>query len=230
MFGRQAIRLLREAWGGVIRPGPQGEMREKGAKQLAEELYAMFDKDVPLEHDGPITINKGSNATPLTINNNSGGNSFVTHGGVEHTGDFTVDGVDVDIGGDTITIGDAPDPEDGTGGSDVTIGGDEVNFEAGDIIFTDTETGETETLDERIERVAGSGGGGGGALPGIVTGGEDQEYEVDLYADGYDEDSTSSEEGVLAPAVADGEAIDAGTKLPVFRAGDVYYLFPPVWL
>lgn len=230
MFGRQAIRLLREAWGGKLSPDAEGSFREKGAKQLAEELYSMFDDDIPLEHDGPITINKGSNATPLTINNNSGGPSMTVAGPADFTGDFTVGGTgDVTIAGDTITIGRGADGEDGEDGADGGEGASDVEMRGGalDLDFGEITIGGV-PLGDYINGVAGEGGGG--ALLGIVTSGSDQTYAVDLYADGYDEASTSSVTGVKAPAVATGEEVDAGTKLPVFLVDGTHYIFPPVWL
>jgi hypothetical protein len=46
----QAIRLLRESWS---RP-----------KELAEELFAIFDSDTPFTIDGPLTINNTSPTEP----------------------------------------------------------------------------------------------------------------------------------------------------------------------
>lgn len=53
MFGTQATRLLRAHWA--------------DAKQLAEELYAMFQNSVPLSHDAPITITSTKSIAPLTL-------------------------------------------------------------------------------------------------------------------------------------------------------------------
>jgi len=53
MFGTQAIRLMRESW--------------KGAQELAEELFAMFQGDIPLEHNAPITITSNTDEAPLTL-------------------------------------------------------------------------------------------------------------------------------------------------------------------
>lgn len=227
MFGRQAIRLLREAWGGVLAPDAQGALREKGAKQLAEELYAMFDDDIPLTHDGPITINKGSNAAPLTINNTVGGPSMVVQGGVDASGDFTVDGAFTVAGGPvTINAGDAADAGDEGDVNDhsIHLEGAALDLDFGDITING------EPLADYIASHGGGGGGGGGALLGIVTSGSDQTYSVALYGDGYDDPATASLTGVYAPAVADGEAIDPGTKLPVFLVAGTYHIFPPVWL
>src|SRR5262245_5417038 len=55
LFGTQAIRLLRDSW--------------KRTKDLAEELYAMFQDDIPLEHNAPITITTRNSSPPLTIRN-----------------------------------------------------------------------------------------------------------------------------------------------------------------
>lgn len=58
MFGEQAIRLLRESWG--------------NATLLAEELYAMFQNDIPISHSAPVTFSNFNSARPaLTIDTNT---------------------------------------------------------------------------------------------------------------------------------------------------------------
>lgn len=53
MLGNAIMRLLREKW--------------KTAYSLAEELYAILQDDVPLEHSGPITIGNTDGSAPLNI-------------------------------------------------------------------------------------------------------------------------------------------------------------------
>lgn len=54
MFHEYAIRLIRERW-----PTPT---------ELAEELFAIFRSNIPLTHNGPITLTQDTDAPPLTIN------------------------------------------------------------------------------------------------------------------------------------------------------------------
>ncbi len=122
MFGNQAVRLIRENWGGVIEPDVNGNLVERGATRLAEELYAMFDDNIPLTQNAPLTLNKQNPDAPgLTINNTVGGNTLTTNGGTTtfDGGDFTVNtpGGNVTINGGTTTIP----------GSTVTIGQNGAN-------------------------------------------------------------------------------------------------------
>jgi len=84
MFGNEAVRLLREQW-----PNPT---------MLAQELYAMFEDDVPLEHNAPITLTNPGTEAPLIINVAPG----------QPAVQFQVDGVpdgSITIGGDGPTFG-----------------------------------------------------------------------------------------------------------------------------
>lgn len=66
MFGSQALRMLRETW--------------RSATELAEELYAIFANDkLPLEHSGPITLDKpdGTQA-PITLRGFKSGDTVLT--------------------------------------------------------------------------------------------------------------------------------------------------------
>lgn len=78
----QAIRLLRDDWGGG------------GTKQLAEELYSMLTGDDPIQVDSPmsITVKGNRNYAPLTVNNFTGSQFAIdiTNGGF-NIGDQTVD-------------------------------------------------------------------------------------------------------------------------------------------
>lgn len=60
MFGSQAMRLLRKRWA--------------NASELSEELFAMLNDLVPLEHRGPITLTMGPDSTEpaITIRNLNG--------------------------------------------------------------------------------------------------------------------------------------------------------------
>jgi hypothetical protein len=53
MFGVEVGRLLRTKW--------------KSAQTLAEELFALFNPNLPLEHNGPIKLTQGTDAPPIQI-------------------------------------------------------------------------------------------------------------------------------------------------------------------
>jgi hypothetical protein len=56
IFGNQALRLLREKW--------------SSPNELAEELYAILNSNVPMTLTGPVTINNSSPTKPaLTVRN-----------------------------------------------------------------------------------------------------------------------------------------------------------------
>lgn len=76
-FGDQATRLLRETWDGVIKADPTtGDIRPIGASLLADELFAMFDDNIPQTQNAPTTMN-----APLTINSPEGANGLNMNGG-----------------------------------------------------------------------------------------------------------------------------------------------------
>lgn len=77
MFSRERLRLLREEW--------------PNAQMLAEELWAMFAKDIPLYHDGQIILNAGE-ASPFEIRNWEPGDSAFSFKGRngDHYGDIIV--------------------------------------------------------------------------------------------------------------------------------------------
>lgn len=53
MFGKEAPRLLRKLW--------------PNAQQLAEELYAMFQDDIPLSQNAPVTFSANGKLPPLRL-------------------------------------------------------------------------------------------------------------------------------------------------------------------
>jgi hypothetical protein len=83
MFGAQAVRMLRETW--------------SNATMLAEELYAIFSDDIPLNNNAPLTLsNPNGSAAPLTIQEPGLGNeviNFTGRTGAPIGGITIVDGV-----------------------------------------------------------------------------------------------------------------------------------------
>lgn len=64
MFGSQAVRLLSQKW--------------KTATLLAEELFTMFQDDIPLSQNAPVTIHSDAPGVPaLTISTNGNGDTPV---------------------------------------------------------------------------------------------------------------------------------------------------------
>lgn len=113
-FGDQATRLLRETWDGVIKADPTtGDIRPIGASLLADELFAMFDDNIPQTQNAPTTMN-----APLTINSPEGANGLNMLGGsinfgmnAQSGGEGGVGGIKVggvSIGPDGITLTNAP--------------------------------------------------------------------------------------------------------------------------
>ena len=65
-FFKQAIRLLRTKW--------------KSPQLLAEELYSMFQADVPDETDQPVIINSSTGEPPLTVRDFGDGDFLIEFG------------------------------------------------------------------------------------------------------------------------------------------------------
>lgn len=65
-FFKQAIRLLRTKW--------------KSPQLLAEELYSMFQADVPNETDQPVIINSSSDDPPLQVRDFGDGDFLIEFG------------------------------------------------------------------------------------------------------------------------------------------------------
>ena len=92
MFGTQAMRLRRTEW--------------KTAKLLAEELYAMFQADIPLEHEGGLTLKGGEARPALTLTRGDFGDGPVltwqsTNGG---EGGVRLQGQDVIVRGKQVVV------------------------------------------------------------------------------------------------------------------------------
>lgn len=63
IFGDQAMRLLREKWGTRVDP-------------FAEELFAIFRSEKPVQFDSPIQITNNTTEPAVTVNNNSTGDTI----------------------------------------------------------------------------------------------------------------------------------------------------------
>ena len=169
------------------------------AQSLAEELYAMFDPEIPINHEGPLTLTARNGVPPLIINN---------------------------LPTTTFPITQNPPAQQIPNDPDQPI------------VVPDLPSN-TLKRQEIIDVINSLGlGGGANCFPGIVTGGAEGEYSVDVYFDGLSEAATSVTVGQLQ--IAAGEAIPAGTWALVIRVlvrdestGELYYLYfmqVPVWL
>lgn len=257
MFGDQAVRLLREGWGGVIEPDVNGNLVERGATSLAEELYAMFSDDIPQTQNAPLTLNKKDpNAgAPLTINNDFGGSSLDVNGGdtTFNGGNFTVA---TPQGTATIVAGTTAIP-----GDKVSIGATGANGAPGFGVNTGSSSPEDPAKKKPIEpfhldlpplediTVGGvnladllDDAGGSSVTLGKVVSGSGATYKVALYASGPAQPSTATVTATV-PQIAKGEVVPPGTWIAaVVRAsvrttsgvsaviGTTYSFQPPVWL
>jgi hypothetical protein len=76
-FGKDAIRMLRETWEGVVNvtedPATgQKQVKPEGADLLAQEIFSMLNDSTPQTNDAPVTINQPSGGMGLTINGQAG--------------------------------------------------------------------------------------------------------------------------------------------------------------
>ncbi len=239
-FGTQAVRLLRESWGGILRKDPEGDYVEKGAAQLAEELYAMFDDNIPQTQNAPVTMNLSNPAGPgFTINNPAGGNSFNVNGGNTSIGGNTNNGDTISIGGGTFN--NATNTFD-FGGNTITINKDGITFGNpppldsfckdnpnasicqglpplppvtfnNPVTFNDAPTGP----DGKPIGGGGDGGGGGNVFLGKVTGGSGNTYTVEIYGNGSSGGATGTVSATV-PQIDSTETIPAGTWIAAVHA------------
>lgn len=98
MFGKMSPRLLRESWDGTT-PVTQNvvtgedQVQGYGATLLSQEIYAMFQDDIPLEHSAPIIINQNPGTQALTVNGTTGlgtGPALVVNGASTLSGASTI--------------------------------------------------------------------------------------------------------------------------------------------
>lgn len=207
MFGTQAMRLLRSSWSGMF-----------GAKGLSRELFAMFQDDIPLTQNAPVTMNQDGNAPALDLRRAPGSDGpLITFGNrTENYPGLTF----------------SPQTPAGVGIDD--NGG--LNFTGPYINITYIQNGEPTTASLGGD---GSGappikadGGGGGGFPGTVTSGSGNDYQCDVYLAGLDKAPTNLP--VRQLSIAAGEAVPAGTWAVIGsqKVGSLttYFMQVPVWL
>ena len=239
-FGSQAIRLLRESWDGVLRAKPDGQIVPHGANDLAQELFAMFDDDIPQTQNGPVTINQTGGDIPLTINNSNGGGGIDMNGGnlTFNNGGPNQEGP---IGG--ITIGDGGSFNITNGSS--TINGGSFDFNGGTTTINGGAfnfNGSAISFDDKTTVTGGQLGGSGGTTSvflGKVVSGSENSYQVGLYGNGSSLPATATVTATV-PQIASGETIPSGTwigavhkltvKHPLSDPVTTYEFQPPIWL
>ncbi len=232
-FGQQAVRLLREKWGGPT---------ETGAKQLSEELYAMLDDSIPQVQNGPVTVNKLGDGGGMTINNPIGGNSLSVNGGdTSFGGDtFTTNTKTTNIGGGTVNLGNTDLS------SHVNINGDTISLKGGDV----TIKGGTVTISGDDVKIIRTGGGppdptspGSVATTvflGQVVSGSGGSYLVAIYGKGSGSAATATVSATV-PQIDPGETIPAGTWVGAVHkfvvvddegkvTATTHEFQPPVWM
>jgi hypothetical protein len=105
MFGRLRERLLKKSW---------------TADQLAQELYAMFDPEAPLFHEGPIELRRRDDQPFFTLSNFAPGDILfnVNGAGGRHYGDVILgdDGLGLLPEGETQLVGIGTTVQGGSGG------------------------------------------------------------------------------------------------------------------
>ncbi len=226
-FGTQAVRLLRESWGGELQKDPDGKYFEQGATQLAQELFAMLDDNIPQTQNAPVTMNKTNpNGPPaLTLNNPVGGDTFQINGGNTTIGGNT-DPTN-NFPGSTITIGGITTGGVNVDGSTfptnqgtITIGGNRIVIDKNGItlngpIFNNGPVTNNDSVTNKGPS-GGTGIGGGGSFLGKVVSGSGDTYQVDLHGNGSGQPATATVTATV-PQMAPSAVIPAGTWVgPVY--------------
>ncbi len=193
MFGTQAMRLRRTDW--------------KNATLLAEELYAMFQEDIPLTHSGGLELKAKGDDAPLTLTRGefSDGPVLTFNNGGGDTGGFAWDGADLVISGPSIFF--------------ETLDGE------GNPVRTALGEGSGGGDEEEEETPASS-------YPGQVVSGEGTAYRVNVYTAGTS--GTPTEVSAVGLGVADEAQVAAGSwhmvsAVPDARGVTRYFFAPAVW-
>ncbi len=186
----QAPRLLRERW--------------SDTNDLAEEIYAIWTSEKPVQFDSPITINNSTGGSAVTINQGS-------------------------VSGPSITINSSPVP--GVQIPDFPPSSLNVTSSYVTNFYGD---GSAEGFPEppvRPPEPGGGqpvGGGGGGGFPGRVLSGGGSTYEVAVYEAGLL--SSPVTRSVRQLQISGSASIPAGTWALVGKAGTTYFMQVAVWL
>ena len=97
MFHKEAIRLLRDSWAST--------------RALAEEIYAILQKKIPLFHEAPVTISTDDDEAPLVLRRFGGDGQVIDIRGPQ---DEPIGGIYLE--GDRIVYRNRNDDDDDGGG------------------------------------------------------------------------------------------------------------------
>lgn len=189
LFKDQVLRLLREDW--------------DSPKELAEELYAILNADIPLTLDGPITINNNSSEPAVTIQQSGPSDSAIQ------------------IVKSPLPGFDPGNPPDfGLGG----LGNETLTLVGNDGLIS-TGTGDA-AQPNNITLSAQGGGGIPARVVSFVTG-STANYVMRAFPNGL----TAASVLVVATQlqIADGEVLSAGTWTILTKLGSKYFMQVPVW-
>ncbi len=208
MFGEQAVRLLRKNW--------------PDANQLAQELYAMFQNDIPLTMTAPLTLRppRGQPALiivppplpgPLILVRNPDGTPL---GGLSF--------------GD-VNLGDGPFNPTPLG--DLNLPSPTRPTDPGNQdLYWNGRMSDPRPVHHRPPRDPNAPvAAGGGAFPGQVASGSDAAYQVAVYENGLAVGSTGTVT-VRVAGLAAGQSLSAGTWLTVCKSAlDTFDAVANVW-
>ena len=192
LWRNQAARLLRERW--------------SDANTLAEELYAMFTSDAPVEIDSPlvVTASPGQQAPPIVVRNFGQNDAGVQ---IQRRVPDQLDFPEI-----------PPLPTLETGDFTVT---NYYSDQAPEVFQNPAPGGVQPGGGSPIQS------GGGGGTPGVVLSGTGDSYQVNIYPNGL---AASPTEVTVTQLQIDPSAeIPAGTWALVTTAGGAYYMAVPVW-
>lgn len=179
--------------------------RKRGwtADELSDEIFAIFNADVPFTTDQPITITNKTPQPGLTIKQNGpyDGSIKITR---YPDGPINLPGL-------------PPFLPPGLGDYTITI------------IFPD---GTPLTFPPGGPQDKGNGNpppskGGGGGFPGKILSGTGDTYQVEVYEDGVSGEATTR--SVTQLSISASEKIEANTWVFVGKTGDDYFMQHPVW-
>lgn len=191
MYGEQAMRLLKTKW--------------RSATALAEEIYAIFQDQIPLSTDAPVTINNSTAAPALQVNQPKvPADNFSFPNGTPPAFQLTLGGV--------------PGWSLGTGADGgLVVNGPSFNYQP--------------PAGGAPVNLAGGGSGSGGGLPGFVLSGPTDAsgtmYQVKVYPNGL------SLAGQVVPvkqlSIDPSSVLPVNTPVIVVGAAPNYYMQSPVW-
>lgn len=183
------------------------------ADMLAEELFATFNKKIPMQIGGPVTITNEGDGPMLILNGRSRGNQSNSDGEFAPTQN-------------------APEPPDEDPEEDeeeefTLVPPADIQVEREDGTTTDYRF--TDSGLQPVDQTTGQAQAAGGGVPGKILSGSGSSYTVELYANGPSKASTK-EVTVTQLQIDSGETIPAGTWTFVSQIGDGHFMQVPVWL